>query len=133
MHTVSAQAAVQECREACGGHGFLAVAGLGKLRGDNDANCTYEGDNTVLLQQTSQWLLGLTRMGRVESPMGSVGWLGDLINNPEASSQGKIKLDPKSPQGALTVLRVLVWRLLKATELEVKHSTALEVKVRKKH
>jgi len=114
----TAQAAVQECREACGGHGFLAVAGLGKLRGDNDANCTYEGDNTVLLQQTSQWLLGLTRMGRVESPMGSVGWLGDLINNPEASSQGKIKLDPKSPQGALTVLRVLVWRLLKATELE---------------
>ena len=109
------------------------MAGLGKLRGDNDANCTYEGDNTVLLQQTSQWLLGLTRVGRVESPMGSVGWLGDLINNPEASPAGKIKLDLRNPKGALTVLRVLVWRLLKATELEVKHSTALEVKVRKKH
>merc|ERR1712181_47053 len=93
----TAQAAVQECREACGGHGFLAVAGLGKLRGDNDANCTYEGDNTVLLQQTSQWLLGLTRIGQVESPMGSVGWLGDLINNPEASPEGKMKLDPRSP------------------------------------
>jgi len=118
----TAQAAVQECREACGGHGFLAVAGLGKLRGDNDANCTYEGDNTVLLQQTSQWLLGLTKYGRVESPMGSVGWLGDLINNSGETlnswSEGKMNLDLRSPEGALIALRVLVWRLLRATELE---------------
>ena len=126
LHTVSAQAAVQECREACGGHGFLAVAGLGKLRGDNDANCTYEGDNTVLLQQTSQWLLGLTKYGRVESPMGSVGWLGDLINNSGETlnswSEGKMNLDLRSPEGALIALRVLVWRLLRATELEVTFS-----------
>ena len=118
---------MQECREACGGHGFLAVAGLGKLRGDNDANCTYEGDNTVLLQQTSQWLLGLTRNGRVESPMGSVGWLGDLINNSGGDpsltnswAEGKMRLDLRSPEGALAALRLLVWRLLRATELEVK-------------
>ena len=103
------------------------MAGLGKLRGDNDANCTYEGDNTVLLQQTSQWLLGLTRHERVESPMGSVGWLGDLINssgkNPRSSNswaEGKMSLDLRSPEGALAALRLLVWRLLRATELEVK-------------
>ena len=108
------------------------MAGLGKLRGDNDANCTYEGDNTVLLQQTSQWLLGLTRNGPVESPMGSVGWLGDLINNSGENprltnswAEGKMKLDLKSPEGALTALRVLVWRLLRATELEVTFSIFL--------
>jgi acyl-CoA oxidase len=99
------------------------VAGLGKLRGDNDANCTYEGDNTVLLQQTSQWLLGLTRHGeRMESPMGSVGWLGDLINNSGEDprwTEGKMNLDLRFPGGALTALRLLVWRLLRATELEV--------------
>merc|ERR550525_910042 len=104
----TAQAAVQECREACGGHGFLAVAGLGKLRGDNDANCTYEGDNTVLLQQTSQWLLGLSRNGRVESPMGSIGWLAELINNSgivqedlrSTWSEGEVSLNLRNPKGA---------------------------------
>lgn len=49
--------ALQECREACGGHGFLKSAGLSEMRANHDAKVTYEGDNNVLLQTTSQWLL----------------------------------------------------------------------------
>lgn len=37
----------------------LPGSGFGYMRDDNDANCTYEGDNNILLQQTSNWLLGV--------------------------------------------------------------------------
>lgn len=46
-------------REACGGHGYLKSAGLSRLRDDNDAFLTFEGENNVLMQQTSNWLINL--------------------------------------------------------------------------
>uniref|UniRef100_A0ACD5XVA0 Uncharacterized protein n=1 Tax=Avena sativa TaxID=4498 RepID=A0ACD5XVA0_AVESA len=45
------------CRESCGGHGYSAVNRFGSLRNDHDIFQTFEGDNTVLLQQVARDLL----------------------------------------------------------------------------
>lgn len=46
--TWNAGSTLQECREACGGQGYLARNRLGVVRADIDPMTTLEGDNTLL-------------------------------------------------------------------------------------
>ncbi|SOE22634.1 Acyl-coenzyme A oxidase [Spirosomataceae bacterium TFI 002] len=52
-----ATSTIQECREACGGKGYLAENEFTDLKGDSDIFTTFEGDNTVLLQLVAKSLL----------------------------------------------------------------------------
>ncbi|WP_273565770.1 acyl-CoA dehydrogenase [Maribacter halichondriae] len=48
---------IQECREACGGKGYLIENRIADLKGDVDIFTTFEGDNTVLLQLAAKGVL----------------------------------------------------------------------------
>ena len=50
------QKGLQEFREMLAGHGYSSFAGLSTLLADNDVNNTWEGENNVLLQQTSRYI-----------------------------------------------------------------------------
>nr|CAH0108456.1 unnamed protein product [Daphnia galeata] len=116
-----AQQGVQECREACGGHGYLAVSGLGQVREDNDANCTYEGDNNVLLQQSANWLLNLWSLVQRRQSIASYTPLGSAIylDSAESILKSKCKLDAPhhwlEPQALLDAYQFAVCHLLRST------------------
>ncbi|MCL4146251.1 UNVERIFIED_CONTAM: hypothetical protein GTU68_044626, partial [Idotea baltica] len=48
--TWNTTATLQECREACGGNGYLSVNRFALLKADTEIFTTFEGDNTVLMQ-----------------------------------------------------------------------------------
>ena len=48
---------IQQCRECCGGAGYLSVNRLAALKADVDIFTTFEGDNTVLILLTARGLL----------------------------------------------------------------------------
>ena len=49
--------ALQECREACGGKGYLAENRFADLKADSDIFTTFEGDNTVLMQLVAKGVM----------------------------------------------------------------------------
>ncbi|WP_193605797.1 acyl-CoA dehydrogenase family protein [Nocardioides dongkuii] len=57
LGTWHATETIQECREACGGAGYLAVNRFAALKADTDVFTTFEGDNHVLLQLVAKGLL----------------------------------------------------------------------------
>ncbi|KAM4536661.1 peroxisomal acyl-coenzyme A oxidase 3 [Odontesthes bonariensis] len=126
----TAQRGIQECREACGGHGYLAMNRLGDLRDDNDPNCTYEGDNNVLLQQTSNYLLGWlhTKLHdgvRIESPLHTVDFLDDfkrILESRFTATTLEECMDSKVP---LAAYRWLVCFLLEESYKRLEQERAL--------
>lgn len=107
--TWTARDAIQEAREACGGHGYLKASRIGDLRNDHDPSCTYEGDNNVLGQQASNWLI--RQWQNVESPVGSVDFLHrkeEILNRSFDSVRRNKSLDDMECKFNLYFSRILI-------------------------
>lgn len=54
---------LQKCRECCGGMGFLAINKIGPMAVDTNVDATFEGDNTVMMQQVAKALVDAAARG----------------------------------------------------------------------
>ncbi|GAA1252350.1 acyl-CoA dehydrogenase [Pseudonocardia aurantiaca] len=87
--TWHATAAIQTCREACGGAGYLTANLLPQLKADTDVFTTFEGDNTVLLQLVAKTIL--SDYGRRVAKLDVVGkarFAADLLGGMVAERTG---------------------------------------------
>jgi len=81
--------ALQECREACGGNGYLWENRFADMKADSEIFTTFEGDNTVLLQ-----LVAKTRLGKFKDSFGSMGLVGTMKFVTDIASTKVNELNP---------------------------------------
>ena len=72
--TWNTTATLQECREACGGKGYLSENRIAALKNDTEIYTTFEGDNTVLMQ-----LVAKNRLSEFRKTYGKMDAMG-IIN-----------------------------------------------------
>jgi acyl-CoA oxidase len=76
---------LQECRECCGGMGFLAANKIGPMLNDMNVDVTFEGDNTVMMQQVAKSLIDRSMSGHLDMPVVDyqnlgLGCIGNLLS-----------------------------------------------------
>jgi acyl-CoA oxidase len=85
-HTTSA---LQECREACGGKGYLSENRIDRLKNDTEVYTTFEGDNTVLMQ-----LVAKGRLSEFKKDFMDINLFGMLSY---VAGQAKTSITEKNP------------------------------------
>ncbi|XP_062976396.1 peroxisomal acyl-coenzyme A oxidase 1 isoform X2 [Elgaria multicarinata webbii] len=74
-----ANAGIEECRMACGGHGYSRCSGLPDIYVNFTPSCTYEGENTVMMLQTARFLVkSYTQVSSGQLVSGMMSYLNDL-------------------------------------------------------
>ena len=77
--TWSTRDTLQECREACGGKGYLSENRIDALKNDTEIYTTFEGDNTVLMQLVAKNRLSEFR--KLFGEMDAVGIINYVYEN----------------------------------------------------
>ncbi|WP_159799036.1 acyl-CoA dehydrogenase [Flavobacterium sp. MK4S-17] len=80
---------LQECREACGGKGYISENRIDDLKNDTEIYTTFEGDNTVLMQ-----LVAKNRLGEFRKQFGEMN-AATIFNY--VISQAKTGITEKNP------------------------------------
>lgn len=112
---------IETCRIACGGHGYNALSGFGRMYGNAINAVTYEGDNYVVGQQVPRAILKHWR-NRSEASLPTLSYLSLLRNKHESTTplieSPKDWLKPQSQKWALEE------RLSKLVQLHIEDTEA---------
>jgi acyl-CoA oxidase len=87
--TWNTTATLQECREACGGKGYLSENRIDAMKADSDIYTTFEGDNTVLMQ-----LVAKSRLTEFKQEFSNMNVFG-MINY--VAEQAKTSISEMNP------------------------------------
>ena len=80
---------LQECREACGGKGYLSENRIDRLKNDTDVYTTFEGDNTVLMQ-----LVAKSRLSDFKKEFSDINLFGMLGYVAEQAKTNLAEMNP---------------------------------------
>ena len=80
---------LQECRECCGGKGYMSENRIDDLKNDTDVYTTFEGDNTVLMQ-----LVAKSRLTEFKQEFGNMNLFG-ILNY--VANQARTSISEKNP------------------------------------
>lgn len=87
--TWNTTATLQECRECCGGKGYLSENRLDALKADTDIFTTFEGDNTVLMQ-----LVAKSRLTEFKQEFSNMNVFGVLNYVAEQAATSFAEMNP---------------------------------------
>ncbi|XP_020014929.2 peroxisomal acyl-coenzyme A oxidase 1 isoform X1 [Castor canadensis] len=133
--TWTANSAIEECRMACGGHGYSHSSGIPNIYVTFTPACTFEGENTVMMLQTARFLM--KSYDQVQSGKlldGTVSYLNDLPSQriqPQQVAVWPTVVDINSPESLTEAYKLRAFRLVeiaaKNLQAELSHRKSKEV------
>ncbi|KAF9970886.1 hypothetical protein BGZ73_006266 [Actinomortierella ambigua] len=143
LTTTMAAAAIEECRRACGGHGFSSFSGLPLLFQDYVPNVTWEGDNYMITQQTGRYLFksfrdlvakrskGKVSAAAVNNP--TLAYLNTYLENPNLKCPAQTASDFLNPEIQLAAYghraAYLVAQIVHALDVEKRTWNSMQVDI----
>lgn len=86
ISTSDSAAYIEQCRHACGGHGYMLSSNLPLIYSFVTATRTYEGDYTVLLLQTARFLVKAWEQAEAGKPLTpTVSYLSQAVSGTKVS------------------------------------------------
>ncbi|ODV78504.1 acyl-coenzyme A oxidase 4 [Suhomyces tanzawaensis NRRL Y-17324] len=121
--------AIDQCRQACGGHGYSSYSGFGKAYNDWVVQCTWEGDNNVLAVSIGKPLLKhvIAVIDNDKVVKGSSAFLSDTK---QFVGEGKGDKPVLTTKDDILDLKKFI-RGLEVCIIRITHQSALTVKAQK--